>query len=576
MQELIPRSFIDELLLRTDIVEFIDSYIPLKKRGNSYIACCPFHSEKTPSFNVVAKKQFYYCFGCQASGNAISFAMQHLQQSFTQAIDTLAAKAGMVVPKSSASEKTQSLHTLYQLLERVTKFYQLNLKEQGQVAIDYLKARGVSGEIARRFQLGFAPSGWHTLEVNFPKQRQELIASGMLIETDDGKRYDRYRQRIMFPIHDRQGRIIGFGGRTIDAEQKPKYLNSPETVIFQKSRELYGLYQAISTQKKLTHIIIVEGYMDVIALSQHKIDNAVATLGTATSASHIQLLCKYTNHLIFCFDGDFAGRQAAWRALEACLGHLNQDLNVHFMFLPDGHDPDSLVRNEGRMQFLARVEKAIALNQLLLDTLMQDVDLTHMAGKSQLVNKVKPYMLKMAEGPYKQLMLDEIARLTRMEHHRLIHLIENKEKEMEPEEAFTTIVRTPLRVAMALLLQNPDMYAACESQLAHITLDEQKHRVLMEMMAHIAQNTHMTTARLVELYRDTPLFDAINKLAAWEHQVPEHALHKEFVDIVLFLARQKQEQDILRLINKAKREELTPDERFTLQTMLANRHKVNE
>lgn len=572
VQGLIPRPFIDELLSCTDIVELIDGYVPLKKRGNSYIACCPFHSEKTPSFNVVSKKQFYYCFGCGASGNAISFAMNYLHQNFSDAIGTLAAKAGMTVPRDGTQKNNKQSESLYQLLERIAVFYQQCLKKSGKAAIDYLKSRELTGEIAQQFQLGFAPPGWHILEEQFRPRTQELIATGMLIQTDDGKRYDRYRQRIMFPIHDRHGRIIGFGGRVIDKDQKPKYLNSPETPIFQKNRELYGLYQALKKQNSLDSVLIVEGYMDVIALSQHGVENAVATLGTATSTHHIQLLCKHTKHLVFCFDGDAAGRQAAWRALEASLIHLNVGLNVQFIFLPEGHDPDSLIRLEGKLGFLDRLRKAIPLNQFLFDTLTNEIDLTHMAGKSMLVNKIKPYLLKMSEGSYKQLVLDELARLTRIEHHRLLQLLEGEIK--ETVDVTTAITRTPIRTATALLLQNPEIYIKCANQLESITLDPQKHEVLIEVLQQIKQNPKMTTAGLVEHWRESPLFESLNKLAAWDHQVPEDALIREFMDIVLFLGRQRLEHDIFQLIEKSRKEGLSDTDRHILQTMLTSRHKI--
>ncbi len=332
MPGLIPQPFIDELLNRIDLVELIDSYVPLKKSGTSFVACCPFHSEKTPSFNVVFKKQFYHCFGCGASGNAISFIMQYLNYNFIETIELLAAKLGLQIPREGQNEKNQPSPNLYQLLSKISQFYQQTLKNKGQDAINYLRQRGLNGEIAKLYQLGYAPAGWQTLEETFKRYRSELISTGMLIEKPDGRTYDRYRHRIMFPIHDRQGRIIGFGGRALDAAQKPKYLNSPETIIFQKSRELYGLHAILKQQTTIDNIIIVEGYMDVIAVAQYGIHNAVAALGTATSSYHIQLLSKYTSELIFCFDGDAAGRQAAWRALESCLPHLNSGLDANFIF----------------------------------------------------------------------------------------------------------------------------------------------------------------------------------------------------------------------------------------------------
>lgn len=569
---LIPRPFIDELLNRTDIVEFIDSYVPLKKQGTSYIACCPFHNEKTPSFNVITKKQFYHCFGCGTNGNAISFAMNYLHMSFSDAIETLAARLGLQVPREGRTEKNQQSLSLYQFLNRVSHFYQQTLKTAGQAAITYLKQRDVSGEIARLYQLGYAPPGWQTLEAQFKQNKHELVATGMLISKEDGKTYDRYRQRVMFPIHDRHGRIIGFGGRAIEATQKPKYLNSPETVIFQKSRELYGLHQVLQQKTAIANVLIVEGYMDVIALAQHGISNAVATLGTATSTYHIQLLSKYTKQLIFCFDGDAAGRQAAWRALESSLVHLNAGLDASFIFLPEGHDPDSLVRQEGKTQFLQRLQNATPLHRFFVDTLTLGIDSSNLAGKSQLVNAAKPYLIKMSDGPYKQLLIDELARLTRIESHRIHHLIEEKtsDKALDTNKHIT---RSPVRIAIAILLQHPETYVACEAQLSPTMLDSQKQRVLKALMQQVAENPTINTAKLIESWRDSPIFEALSKLAAWDHQVPENALTKEFIDIVLFLEKQNRENMIQQLIKKTQNEGLSETERLNLQKMLKQRHQ---
>lgn len=573
MLGLIPRSFIDELLNRTDIVELIDGYIPLKKQGSSFIACCPFHTEKTPSFNVISKKQFYHCFGCGESGNAISFAMNYLHQSFSDAVETLASRLGMQVPREGRSTKQQQSTSLYQFLDRVSQFYQHTLKTSGSTAIAYLKQRQLSGEIAKRYQLGYAPEGWHLLEAHFKQNKDELIATGMLITQESGKTYDRYRQRIMFPIHDRHGRIIGFGGRAIESTQKPKYINSPETVIFQKNRELYGLHHVIQKQQPINHILIVEGYLDVIALAQHGLWNAVATLGTATSSYHIQLLSKHTKQLIFCFDGDDAGRQAAWRALESCLPHLNSGLDVGFIFLPEGHDPDSLVRQEGPEQFALRVANAIPLHRYFIESLTANIDTSKLAGKSQLVNKVKPYLLKMSQGPYQQLLLDEIARLTRIDPHRLLQLMEEKEAPTTTKTS-KSLSRSPVRIAIAIVLQHPDILIECASQLPLQLLDTQKYRVLKELIQQVIENPSINTAKLIELWRDTTLFDAFNQLASWEHLVPEHALQKEFIDIILFLAKQNQDDVIQQLVKKAHEQGLTEIERLDLQSMLKERHRL--
>lgn len=572
MQGLIPQPFIDELLNRTDIIEFIESYIPLKKHGTSYTACCPFHNEKSPSFNVVSKKQFYHCFGCGASGNVITFAMNYLHQSFPEAIETLALRAGLTVPRDQTSEKQTQSVNLYHLLEQVTVFYEKTLKNEGARAINYLKQRHLTGKIAKLYQLGYAPSGWHTLEHPFKSNKQELITTGMLIQKEDGKTYDRYRDRIMFPIHDRRGRIIGFGGRVINPDEKPKYLNSPETVIFQKNRELYGLHQVLKHNPNPTQMIVVEGYMDVIALAQHGIMNSVATLGTATSLYHIQLLNKHTKQIIFCFDGDNAGRKAAWKALESCLPQLDTQMDARFMFLPEQHDPDSLVREEGSEAFHQRLQQAIPLHQFFFNTLTHDIDQTTVSGKSQLIQLAQPYFLKMSNGAYKQLMMNELATITRIEPHRINRLIEEKNT-AETKVIETNIARTPIRIAIALLLQHPNLYAHCRYPIDLDALDIKNHATLITLIKKIGDNPSINTAALVEHWRHEPDFDLINSLATWPHQVPDHALSQEFIDTLLFLTKQNQDHHIEHLIKKSRLTGLTKTEQNTLQSMLKQRHK---
>lgn len=568
MSGLIPRPFIDELLHRSDLVELIDGYVPLKKRGNSYLACCPFHNEKTPSFNVIAKKQFYHCFGCGASGNAISFVMNYLNQSFTEAIDTLASRLGMTVPRDGNPEKTQKSLSLYQLLGQVTQFYQNCLKQEGKEAITYLRERGLSGEIAKKFQLGYAPAGWHTLENQFKSGKADLIATGMLIQKDDGNTYDRYRHRIMFPIHDRHGRIIGFGGRIIDPAHKPKYLNSPETVIFQKNRELYGLHQILQQNKTTNNIIIVEGYLDVIALAQHGINNAVAALGTATSTYHIQLLSKHTKQVVFCFDGDEAGKKAAWRALENSLALLDNDLDARFVFLPDGHDPDSLVRNEGSEAFLARINKAVPLSQYLIDTLCIDIDTHSTAGKSRLINAAKPLLQTIPEGTCKTLLIDELARVTRIDNHRMTQLLSDKTTPADIPVQQKQVNRSPIRMAIALILQHPEIYTVCKANINVHELDGPGQDTLQKIMMHIDQNPDINTAALIEFWRDTELFESLGKLAGWEHQVPDDALASEFTDHIQFLKKQNLENKISQFLAKSKKQGLTNSEQLELQDLI--------
>lgn len=573
-RSLIPREFLDELLGRTDLVDLIDGYVPLKKRGNSFIANCPFHNEKTPSFNVVAKKQFYHCFGCGASGNAISFVMNYLNQGFTDAVETLAARLGMQIPRDNNAEKTGQGLSLYHLLGKISQFYQHSLKHSGTEAITYLRQRGLNGDIAKRFQIGYALPGWNTLEKRFGEHKAELITSGMLIKKDDGKTYDRYRQRIMFPIHDRHGRIIGFGGRAILADQKPKYLNSPETIIFQKNRELYGLHQILQQNSPVKNILIVEGYLDVIALAQFDINNAVATLGTATSTYHIQLLGKHTKQLVFCFDGDLAGKQAAWRALENCLPHLDNGMDVRFVFLPDGHDPDSLVRAEGREAFLSRMSNAIPLSHYLLDILKQNIDLQSVAGKSQLVSAAKPFLQAMPESSYRQLLVDELARITRIENHRVMQIIADQTVVTNPASITKPISRSPIRLAIALLLQHPELYLACKSQINIDALDGPGHEVLHKLLRQLDNNPEANTASIIEFWRDTELFDSLGKLAGWELHMPEEALAKEFIDIINFLQKQNLENKINEYIAKSRKQGLTISERLLLQELLQKRHKT--
>lgn len=570
MSGLIPQPFIDDVLQRTDLVELIDGYVPLKKRGNSHSACCPFHNEKSPSFNVVAKKQFYHCFGCGASGNAISFVMNYLNQSFPDAVETLATRIGLSVPKEGATEKNHATHDLYKLLSEVSLYYQKKLKFEGQAAINYLRGRGLSGEIAKLYQIGFALEGWHHLDKAFPKRQQDLINTGMLVKTDEDKIYDRYRNRIMFPIHDRHGRIIGFGGRVLDAAQKPKYLNSPETVIFQKNRELYGLHQVLSQQKTIEYVLIVEGYMDVIALAQHGVNNAVATLGTATSIYHIQLLAKHTKQLIFCFDGDTAGKQAAWRGLESSLPYLNEGLDARFIFLPDGHDPDSLIREEGKTNFLNRLKQAIPLHRMLFDNLAKGINLSNPAGKTQLINAAKPLLQKVSESSYKQLLIDDLARLTHVESHRLNQLI-NDHAEIKVQEQ-TSITRTPIRIAIALLLQHPEIYLPSAPYIDMGLFNDKEHHILLKILLQLKLNPKASTALLVEGWRDNAYFDVINKLASWNHQVPEQELAKEFIDIILFLQKKNKEFIIKGFIDKSRNEGLSETEKRTLQELLKTQH----
>lgn len=572
---LIPRDFIHALLNRIDIIELIDHYVPLKKRGNSFLACCPFHNEKTPSFNVNAKKQFYHCFGCGSNGNAISFLMQYLNQAFPEAVKTLAARLGLSVPREddSSKENVQKLN-LYQVLDQVNIFYQKQLKLADKDAIPYLRQRGLDGTTAKRFQLGFAPQGWHLLEKIFKNNQAELIESGMLIQKENGKAYDRYRHRIMFPIHDRQGRIIGFGGRAIRPEDKPKYLNSPETSIFQKNRELYGLHQIIKQNAKPDSILIVEGYLDVIALAQYDINNAVATLGTATSSWHIQLLSKHCNQLIFCFDGDLAGKKAAWRALENSLEHLDSGIDVRFVFLPDNQDPDSLIRKQGKEAFISYVEKAIPLHKYLLESLTDNLNLQNLTDKSRLIQKAKTFLHQMPEGSYKELLIEDLSRLTHIDNHRISQMIS---KELPPVARIPIThlsKRSPIRLAIALIVQHPEIYKDCKEDIAIDTLDGKGQDILCALFQMIDKNPGINTAFLLELCRENPFFDILGKLASLPLQIPTAGLTKEFIDTISLLKKQNLEHKINLYRTKLGKQGLNTAEKHHLQNLLQKKHKI--
>lgn len=433
MAGLIPQSFIDELLNRVDIVEVIDRRVTLKKAGKNYQACCPFHQEKTPSFSVQPEKQFFYCFGCGAGGNAVGFVMKFHNLGFPEAVEVLARDAGMEVPRQESpadARRGAEQRALFELLERASKFYQRQLRrhpKRGR-AVDWCKSRGLSGETAREFQLGYAPPGWENLlqELGADEAVQgKLLKAGLIIARDTEKNdgsgrspfYDRFRDRVLFPIRDSRGRTVGFGGRVLD-DGTPKYLNSPETPVFQKGRELYGLYEA--RKSKAGKLMLVEGYMDVIALAQAGIRNAVATLGTATSAWQVQRMFRHAPEIVFCFDGDEAGSRAAWRALETCLPLMADGKSARFLFLPEGEDPDSMVRKEGTENFLERVENAQPLETFFFEHLSEDLKTDSIEGRAALSSKAMPLIRKLPESVYRQLMIDRLAEITGVEKEALL------------------------------------------------------------------------------------------------------------------------------------------------------------
>ncbi len=426
----IPQPFIDDLLDRVDIVEVVSPRVELRKSGKNYSACCPFHDEKTPSFTVSPDKQFYYCFGCGAGGNSIGFIMDYERVGFVEAVESLAKMAGLEVPREASGNEVarRKKDDLYSLMEKTSYYYRQQLRQHAEAkqAIDYLKQRGLSGEIARNFGVGYAPAGWDNLLRALgsePQTQQQLLQAGMLIENPDKPSiYDRFRHRIMFPIRDIRGRTVAFGGRVLD-DSKPKYLNSPETPIFHKGRELYGLYEAIKTLRDIPNLLVVEGYMDVVALAQFGVHNAVATLGTAATQPHLEKIFRYTTEVVFCFDGDQAGRKAATRALETTLPAMLDGRSARFLFLPEGEDPDTLVRKTGAEDFLTRVNQATHLSDFLFQTCSENLDLASLDDKARLSKLAAPLINKLPNGVFREMMFNQLSRITELDADTLKTII---------------------------------------------------------------------------------------------------------------------------------------------------------
>jgi len=425
----LPQAFIDQVLDRTDIVDVVDRRVKLKKAGKNYSACCPFHQEKTPSFSVNPEKQFYYCFGCGAGGNALGFVMDYERMEFREAIESLAQAAGMELPAEEADAAPQVDHQkpLYETMEKATRLYESLLRKhptRGRV-VDYLKQRGLSGEIARDFRLGFAPEGWDNLMTTLSSEAEieHALTGGLLIENDSGRKYDRFRDRVIFPIVNQRGKVIAMGGRVL-GDGKPKYLNSPETPLFSKSHELYGLHHIRKFAKNLSRIVVVEGYMDVIALAQFGIHYAVATLGTSVGKPHLEMLFRRADQVVFCFDGDDAGRKAAFRGMEAALPMMEDGRQVKFLFLPEGEDPDSVVRNKGPQHLEHLFDNADPLETFLFDQMAQGIDLDTMDGKARLSKLVAPYINLIPDGVFKTLLFKSLATRTDMDVESLRRLRE--------------------------------------------------------------------------------------------------------------------------------------------------------
>ena len=541
----IPQNFIHDLLARTDIVEVISSRLELKRAGREYKALSPFSNEKSASFFVSPTKQFFHCFSSGKHGNAVGFLMEYDRLTFVEAVEELAKRAGLEVPREGGGAfERLVLDGPLDAMAAAERFFREQLRKY-QPAVDYLKQRGVSGDTAKVFGIGYAPESWDAL-TRFFTDPKHAIDAGLLIQKDGGGCYDRFRNRVMFPIRDTRGRVIAFGGRTM-ANDPAKYLNSPETPLFHKGRNLFGLYEAKqSTKAELPHLLVVEGYMDVVMLAQHGIREVVATLGTATTRDHLALLYKSTRKVVFCFDGDRAGRSAAWRALEQALPEVHGERECVFMFLPEGHDPDTLVQEIGAEAFRERIGEALTLSAFLLGELSKQTNLGTLDGRAKLASLAKPHLDKLRPGPLQTLMIDELARLTRLRREDLqpaapaaaedaaAYAAPKKQAPPRIEPGGTR----PVRRALQLLLERPDMADSVEQLELLASADVHGIGALVEALDFFHENHGANAGQLLEYWRGTSKATALEQLMRQEVQLDDAAIEREFTDVIHHL-RQK-------------------------------------
>jgi DNA primase len=585
MASRITPDFKSDLLARIDIVELINRQIPLKRAGALYLACCPFHNEKTPSFTVTPSRQTYHCFGCGAHGNAIDFLIEYNHLNFPEAVEELAHQAGLEIPPDDGVQPNRGPDTrpLYTLLAETAQIYQRELRQNPQAsrAIDYLKGRGLSGQIAATFGLGYAPPGWDFLIGRLGRTAEDLrrlIQAGLVIE-QEGKHYDRFRDRILFPIRDRRGRIIGFGGRLL-GEGKPKYLNSPETPVFHKGRELYGLHEALKAHREPQRLLVVEGYMDVIALAQFGIDFAVATLGTATTPDHLRLLLPQTPELVFCFDGDRAGREAAWKALETCLPQATGQQEIRFLFLPEGEDPDTLIRRAGPDAFLERIRLARPLSDFLLEHLSAGIDLNTLDGRARLGSRVAPLLERLPPGLLRDLLRDQLSRLVGMplgNRHPDPPRPTRNRRQQPPLSAPQRPGATPLRLAIALLIQYPDLASGLRG------LGEEWRQLsspgiplLRDLLATLASHPELGSAALLERWRETEDFHTLRRLADPRllAHIPPDGLLPELLGAIQRLNQEALAARSGSLFNRASTSDWSPEEKAALRHAMQSSRQV--
>lgn len=578
----IPRQFIDDLLARTDIVELIDQRVPLKKAGRNYSACCPFHNEKSPSFTVSPDKQFYHCFGCGAHGNAISFMMEFEQLEFVEAIEELAQLHHMDVPREQGKGPARPAAQAddYSLMQQAAQFYQLQLQQHpdSPAVREYVKKRGLTDKTVQDYALGYAPNSWDSLLKQLSPTanralRDQLFELRLTNRNDNAREYDFFRDRLMFPIRDKRGRVIAFGGRVL-GDGTPKYLNSPESRLFHKGRELYGLFEARQQPGNLEQVLIVEGYMDVVALAEHDIRFAVACLGTATTSDHMHTLFRYTPRVVCCYDGDRAGRDAAWRALQNALPQLKDGVELNFVFLPDGEDPDTLVQKEGKAAFLQRVAAATPLSQYFFEHLLQEFDPATDAGKSALSVKAAELIKQIPSEFYREALTDKLANLLGKPRQQLKASVQRAANRVKAP----TFKITPMRRAIALLLQYPHLVSVMPQAPEMADTNIPGMSLLLSLQQRLTANPELTTAQLIEHWRDLPEHSILLTLASWNHQILPEQLSQDFIDTFHSIEDQYLQQRLEALERKDKLQQLGKAEwheyKLLLQALKSKKPKL--
>ena len=560
----IPSEFIDQLLDRIDIIDVISPRVNLKKAGKDYQALCPFHTENTPSFTVSQNKQFYHCFGCGKHGSAIGFLMEFEGMEFIDSIETLAQSAGMEIPNQGQRNYNNQSKNLFQVVEHANRYF-LNGFKNSEFAQEYIHNRGISKEVSALFQIGYAEDGWDGLLKRLQNHSQdELMKSGLIVQKDSGKIYDKFRGRIMFPIQDRRGRVIAFGGRAVLAEQKPKYLNSPETPLFHKGKELYGLNLARKHSNSKS-IIVVEGYMDVIALHQAGFKNAVATLGTATSETHLITLLRSYEEIIFCFDGDNAGTEAAWKALQISLPVYRDDKSIRFLFLPAEHDPDTYVKEFGYDAFQKQLDEALTLSHFLLNKLKNNTDLNSIDGRAMFIEKSKAYVQKLPKGQFRQLLMEEVSKMTKT---KVDFNIREKKANTKNVDQWT-----PIRKTIAILVNQPNLVLKLSENLAFNQLNLNGVKILTEIVDFCRRNPHISTAALLEHFREHKAYAHLSSLATVTLNLNSEQLLLELKDINIYFEKSIQKHRINELRNKQATNGLTTAEKTQLVELLSNQIK---